>query len=95
MFAKLSANRRHSRLMNVATALVREAEGILASAPVETVTADRVRVLAFGRHQLRISETEAAEYLAAALVSRGHSTDHLPAVSLPAVSAGSYEKEKS
>ena len=83
MHTKIREGRRHRRLMRVATELVRRAEGALASAPVQTVTADHVAILAFGRYQFRISEAEAADYLAAALVVRGHSTDHLPTLPPP------------
>lgn len=84
MFAKLSAARRHTRLMKVALHLVCEADLNLDKKP-EDVTAVEVSTLAFGRHQLRVQEEEAGDYLAAALVARGHGIDHLPA--LPSISA--------
>ncbi|GGR45820.1 hypothetical protein [Streptomyces netropsis] len=82
-FTQLRARKRHIRLMNVASHLVREAESRLMGEPsrVTAVTAVEVATLAFGRHELRIEEAEATDYLAAALVDRGHSIDHLPAVS--------------
>ncbi|MEV4872856.1 hypothetical protein [Streptomyces syringium] len=80
MFTQLRARKRHIRLMNVAWHLVREAELRVTGEPSQ-VTAVEVATLAFGRHQLRIEEDEASDYLAAALVTRGHSIDHLPALS--------------
>jgi hypothetical protein len=73
MLTKLRARSRHNRLMNVANRLVREA-GLKSSA--EKITPTQVACLAFARHQLRIDEDEAADYLAAALVARGYSTEH-------------------
>ncbi|MGR3939421.1 hypothetical protein [Streptomyces sp. BRA346] len=61
----------------MATSLVKKAEWTPATAPVEQITPDQVATLAFGRYQVRITPTEAAEYLAAALVARGHSITHL------------------
>ncbi|MEU0596248.1 hypothetical protein [Streptomyces ardesiacus] len=49
---------------------------MISSSAASRVTAAQVACLAFARHQLRITEDEAADYLAAALVARGHSTDH-------------------
>ncbi|WP_424893291.1 hypothetical protein [Streptomyces sp. XH2] len=75
---RLQARQRHSRLMGVAEDLVREAG--VKQVP-EKVSPVEVACLAFARYQLRIDEAEAADYLAAALVARGYSTDHWPAAS--------------
>ncbi|MFD5398581.1 hypothetical protein ACFWJW_30770 [Streptomyces sp. NPDC127097] len=74
------ARQRHVRLMSVAEHLIREAVLKPTTSP-EQVTAMQVACLAFARHEMRIDEAEAADYLAAALVERGYSTDHWPAVS--------------
>ncbi|UUA11600.1 MULTISPECIES: hypothetical protein [Streptomyces] len=77
MLKTLRARQRHSRLMRVAVHLVRE-EAVLSSDPAawERITPAQVACLAFARHQLRINEEEAADYLAAALVARGYPSDH-------------------
>ncbi|MEV0097354.1 hypothetical protein [Streptomyces sp. NPDC050738] len=77
MFAKSRAQKRHTRLMDVAGTLINEAA---ICGDTKKVAPAHVVALAFGQLQLRIEESEAAEYLAAALVMRGHSIDHLPAV---------------
>ncbi|MEV5242961.1 hypothetical protein AB0K89_28190 [Streptomyces cinnamoneus] len=74
------ARQRHARLMSVAEDLVRDAVLKLTSPP-EQVTSLQVACLAFARYGMRIDEVEAADYLAAALVARGYSTDHWPAAS--------------
>ncbi|MEV5249862.1 hypothetical protein [Streptomyces werraensis] len=78
MLQKMRARQRHTRLMRVADHLVRQEE-MISSEAASRVTVAQVACLAFARHQLRITEKEAADYLAAALVARGHSTDHRPA----------------
>lgn len=78
MIKKMRARQRHTRLMRVANHLVREAMLDPTSSP-DQVTTTQVACLAFARHQLRIDEDEAADYLAAALVAGGYSTDHRPA----------------
>ncbi|MFI9311577.1 hypothetical protein [Streptomyces triculaminicus] len=87
MFKKLrerqterQAWQRHARLMGVAEDLVREA-GMKQTRSPQEVSSVEVACLAFARYQLRIDEAEAADYLAAALVARGYSTDHWPAAS--------------
>ncbi|GAA2426243.1 hypothetical protein GCM10010255_80640 [Streptomyces coeruleofuscus] len=77
----MRARRRHNRLMKVADHLIRDAAVTSSSGP-ERVTTAQVACLAFARHQLRIDEEEAADYLAAALVARGYSTDHKPATAV-------------
>lgn len=90
MFTKLRTRQRHYRLMTAAVHLVRETE-LRISAEPEHVTYEQVAALAFGRHQIRVEESEAADYLAAALVSRGHGIDHLPAVpAMPVIPADSF-----
>ncbi|WP_328743582.1 hypothetical protein OG436_39310 (plasmid) [Streptomyces caniferus] len=73
------ARQRHNRLMSAAEHLIREAVLKPTTSP-EQVTATQVACLAFARHEMRIDEAEAADYLAAALVERGYNTDHMPAV---------------
>ncbi|QHC33912.1 hypothetical protein [Streptomyces sp. HF10] len=74
MFGKKHQRRvRHQRLMRLASVLVDRT--ILASVLVSSVgrpanPADLV-ALAFGRHQMEVTEEEAARYLDAALVERG------------------------
>ncbi|WP_367140723.1 MULTISPECIES: hypothetical protein [Streptomyces] len=87
MFKKLlalqterQARQRHARLMGVAEDLVWEA-GMKQTRSPKDVSPVQVACLAFARYQLRIDEAEAADYLAAALVARGYSTDHWPAAS--------------
>ncbi|MCF3105412.1 hypothetical protein IPZ58_28040 [Streptomyces roseoverticillatus] len=81
---RLQAGQRHTRLMGVAEDLVREAgmkQALTQTTSPQEVTLAEVACLAFARYQLRIDEAEAADYLAAALVARGYSTDHWPAAS--------------
>ncbi|KKD10998.1 hypothetical protein ACQ9AR_33410 [Streptomyces lividans] len=78
MIEKIRARRRHARLMKVATSLVREAT-VISSEHAGRVTTAQIACLAFARYEMRIDDTEAADYLAAALVARGYSTDHRPA----------------
>ncbi|GHB11972.1 hypothetical protein GCM10010330_77550 [Streptomyces tendae] len=78
MIEKLRARKRHARLMKVATDLVRDAS-VISSEDAGRVTTAQVACLAFARYEMRIDDTEAADYLAAALVSRGYSSDHRPA----------------
>ncbi|MFG3275968.1 hypothetical protein [Streptomyces luteogriseus] len=80
MLKTLRARQRHSRLMKVARHLVQGA-AVLASdtAARERITPAQVACLAFARHQLRIDDEEAADYLAAALVADGYHSDHRPA----------------
>lgn len=78
MLQKMRARQRHTRLMAVAHHLIRDAAVTSSSGP-EKVTTAQVACLAFARYQLRINDEEAADYLAAALVARGYSTDHRPA----------------
>ncbi|MGI5532502.1 hypothetical protein ACQEVX_35575 [Streptomyces syringium] len=78
--AKIQARQRHSHLMSVAEHLVRQAT-LSPTASPEQVTATQVACLAFARHEIRLREDEAADYLAAALVARGYTTDHMPDVS--------------
>ncbi|MEU1106565.1 hypothetical protein ABZ408_37245 [Streptomyces tibetensis] len=78
MLKTMRAKRRHSRLMRVANHLIREA-AVLSSEAATRVTTAEVACLAFARYQLRIDDEEAADYLAAALVARGYSSDHRPA----------------
>jgi hypothetical protein len=63
--------------MRVAKHLVRGA-AVLSSdtAARERITPAQVACLAFARHQLRIDDEEAADYLAAALVAGGYHSDH-------------------
>lgn len=68
---------RHRRLMNVASRLVYEAEAFPSRGGVQSVTADQMIHAWFGRTGQHIEPSEATEYLAAALVSRGCSTQHL------------------
>ncbi|WP_369361235.1 hypothetical protein [Streptomyces sp. cg2] len=68
---------RHRRLLNAALDQVRQAEMDLRREPKQ-VTANDVATLAFGRYSLRPTESEASDYLAAALIMRGHSIAHLP-----------------
>ncbi|MFF9301292.1 hypothetical protein [Streptomyces sp. NPDC014764] len=75
MLQKMRVRQRHNRLMRVADHLVRDA-AVISSEVASLVTAAQVACLAFARYQLPITEEEAADYLAAALVARGHSTDH-------------------
>ncbi|MFD9984060.1 hypothetical protein ACFWZJ_27175 [Streptomyces massasporeus] len=77
MLKTLRAKQRHSRLMKVAKHLVRDAS-VLSSdtAAREQITPAQVACLAFARHQLRIDDEEAADYLAAALVAGGYHSDH-------------------
>ncbi|MFG3384375.1 hypothetical protein [Streptomyces sp. NPDC047999] len=78
MFTTMRARARHRRLMAVADAVVREAV-VVSTTPEERATPARVACLAFARHQMRIGDEEAADYLAAALVARGYASDHRPA----------------
>ncbi|WP_121751252.1 hypothetical protein [Streptomyces sp. E2N166] len=78
MLKKMRDRQRHIRLMRVAKHLVRDAAVTSSDGPGRVTTA-QVACLAFAWHQLRIDEDEAADYLAAALVARGYSTDHRPA----------------
>ncbi len=78
MIKTIRDRHRHTRLMRVANHLVRDAAVTSSDGPGRVTTA-QVACLAFARHQLRIDEEEAADYLAAALVARGYSTDHRPA----------------
>ncbi|MFL4910701.1 hypothetical protein ACJ6WF_48330 [Streptomyces sp. MMS24-I2-30] len=73
MIEKIRARQRHARLMKVATDLVRDA------AAGGEVSFAQVACLAFARHRMRIDDGEAADYLAAARVACGYSTDHRPA----------------
>lgn len=66
MFKQRTTRRRHIRLLAIADSLV-------LGRPAEEPTTAEVMALAFARLQLHLSETEAAEYLNAALVSRGRS----------------------
>ncbi|WP_327260016.1 hypothetical protein [Streptomyces sp. NBC_01240] len=66
------ANQRHARLMGVADRLV---IGRLA----DPATPAEVAALAFALHQIRITESEAAEYLNAGLVRRGRKPLSIPA----------------
>ncbi|MGW4551733.1 hypothetical protein ACWEN4_36135 [Streptomyces violaceorubidus] len=77
MIEKLRAKKRHARLMKVATTLVREAT-VISPDHAGRVTTAQVACLAFARYEMRLDDNEAADYLAAALVARGHSTDHRP-----------------
>jgi hypothetical protein len=81
MLKKMRARQRHTRLMGVAEHLIRDAAVTSSSGP-EKVTIAQVACLAFARYQLRINDDEAADYLAAALVARGYSTDHRPAAAV-------------
>jgi hypothetical protein len=81
MLQKMRAKQRHTRLMRVAGDLVDRAT-LKASSGPEDVTTAQVACLAFARHQLRIDEDEAADYLAAALVAHGYSTEHRPATAV-------------
>lgn len=80
MLKTLRARQRHTRLMRVARHLVRDA-AVLSSdtAARERITPAQVACLTFVRHQLRIDDEEAADYLAAALVAGGYRSDHHPA----------------
>ncbi|RSS17477.1 hypothetical protein EF914_24945 [Streptomyces sp. WAC05458] len=80
MLQKMRAKQRHTRLMRVAGDLIDPATR-KASRP-EDVTTAQVACLAFARYQLRIDEDEAADYLAAALVAHGYSTEHRPATAV-------------
>ncbi|MFJ6661602.1 hypothetical protein ACIQNG_35425 [Streptomyces sp. NPDC091377] len=80
MIKSLMARQRHHRLMNAAERVVRDAELSLTSS-TDQVTPTQVVWLAFARYRMRIDEAEAADYLAAALVARGHGTCHRPAAS--------------
>lgn len=72
MLKKFRTKQRHSRLMRVVDQLV-------FCQMEEEATPAQVIALAFGRHQLRITEDEAAEYLDAGLVRRGHKPRPAPA----------------
>jgi len=82
MFTAVRARRRHRRLLAAAQHLVRQEEVRINGDPTQ-VTATQIAVLAFARHGLRVEESEAADYLAAALVTYGHGIGHLPAVPAP------------
>ncbi|MFH8558917.1 hypothetical protein ACH4FE_35745 [Streptomyces celluloflavus] len=76
MFAKRRAQQRHNRLMAAADHLVLQAVLRPGTRP-EEVTSEEV--VAFGRHGIRIEASEAGDYLAAVLVTRGHKISSLSA----------------
>jgi hypothetical protein len=71
MFGKKHHQRvRHQRLMRLPSILVNPCEQ--AAAPADLVA------LAFGRHQMEVTEEEAARYLDAARVDRGERLPNRP-----------------
>ncbi|GGZ96899.1 hypothetical protein GCM10010371_66030 [Streptomyces subrutilus] len=62
---------RRRRLLATAVGLVREYEAALLHTPGD-IDAARVQAAVFARHGIRICEDVAAEYLRAALSTRGH-----------------------
>ncbi|MBZ6142461.1 hypothetical protein [Streptomyces olivaceus] len=84
MVEKMRTRRRHIRLMRAAKAVIRDAAvGMVLSSQAERVaervTPAQVACLVFARYGMRIDDEEAADYLAAALVSLGYRSDHRPA----------------
>ncbi|MGW0493484.1 hypothetical protein [Streptomyces olivaceus] len=80
MIEKMRTRRRHNRLMRAAKAVIRDAAvGTVTASEAGRVTPAQVACLVFARHGMRIDDEEAADYLAAALVSLGYHSDHRPA----------------
>ncbi|MCY0932348.1 hypothetical protein OTB20_40620 [Streptomyces sp. H27-H1] len=73
-----AAARRHSLLMRTVTSMARDKHFTLLRNPAY-LTPDQVAAQVFGIHAIRLTETEATDYLRAALTLQGHTTAHLPA----------------
>ncbi|MFG3085634.1 hypothetical protein [Streptomyces parvulus] len=78
MLSTMRARKRHLRLMRAAHRVLQDAM-VTTSQDIGRVTPAQVACLAFARHEMRIDDEEAADYLAAALADRGLPTDHRPA----------------
>ncbi|MFI7352197.1 hypothetical protein ACIBSR_38825 [Streptomyces sp. NPDC049936] len=78
MLSTMRARKRHLRLMRAAHRVLQDAM-VTTSQDIGRVTPAQVACLAFARHEMRIDDEEAADYLAAALADRGLPTGHRPA----------------
>lgn len=70
MLSRIRANRRHTRLMRIASTLV-DRKDVGAVSDFTTIRPGDITRLAFGMHQLHVTDDEATTYLNAALVRVG------------------------